>query len=98
MTMGWHMMLGYDHIGCYIRGQNYSRERIQKSRECIKAHIASSPKYPQTVHYRGDGVFLIAGRNKSYRRQFTPEMLWPGHRPPARNQPVGREAAPCDSW
>ena len=147
MTMGWHMMLGYDHIGCYIWDQNHSRELIRKSKECVfnvptfdlieavigtgnnhgpeidkfetfgltpekakqvdapliaecyanfecrlvdnsqakkyslfvfecvKAHVARSPKYPKTVHYRGDGVFMIAGENKSYRKKFKPEML-----------------------
>ncbi len=147
MTMGWHMMLGYDHVGCYIWDQNHSRELIRKSRECVinvpsfelidaiigvgnthgpdvdkfeafgltpakakkvgapliaecfanfecrlvddsqadayslfvfecvRAHFATSPKYPRTVHYRGDGVFMIAGENKSYRRKFKPGML-----------------------
>lgn len=42
--------------------------------ECVKAHVATSPKYPKTVHYRGDGVFMVAGENKSYRRKFKPEM------------------------
>jgi len=43
--------------------------------ECVKAHVAKSPKYPKTVHYRGDGVFMISGENKNYRRRFKPEML-----------------------
>jgi flavin reductase (DIM6/NTAB) family NADH-FMN oxidoreductase RutF len=38
--------------------------------EVVKAHVARSPKYPTTVHYRGDGVFMISGRNVSYRKQF----------------------------
>lgn len=38
--------------------------------EVVKAHVATSPKYPQTVHYRGDGVFMISGKNLSYRKQF----------------------------
>jgi flavin reductase (DIM6/NTAB) family NADH-FMN oxidoreductase RutF len=143
----WHMVLGYDHIGCYIRDQNHSRELIHQSRECVfnmptfdliddliavgnthgpegdkfaefglapakgkkvgapliagcyanfecrlvddsrvdgyslfifecvKAHVATSPRYPKTVHYRGDGVFMIAGENQSYRPKFKPEML-----------------------
>jgi flavin reductase (DIM6/NTAB) family NADH-FMN oxidoreductase RutF len=147
MTMGWHMMLGYDHVGCYIWDQNHSRELVRKSKECVvnvptfdlidavigignnhgleidkfetfgltaakakkvgapliaecyanfecrlvddsqvdryslfifecvKAHVATSPKYPKTVHYRGDGVFMISGENASYRRKFKPEML-----------------------
>jgi flavin reductase (DIM6/NTAB) family NADH-FMN oxidoreductase RutF len=38
--------------------------------EVVKAHVASSPRYPTTMHYRGDGVFMVSGRNKSYRRRF----------------------------
>jgi flavin reductase (DIM6/NTAB) family NADH-FMN oxidoreductase RutF len=38
--------------------------------EVVKAHVATSPRYPETVHYRGDGVFMISGRNRSYRRRF----------------------------
>ena len=38
--------------------------------EVVKAHVAPSPRYPTTVHYRGDGVFMVAGRSLSYRTQF----------------------------
>jgi flavin reductase (DIM6/NTAB) family NADH-FMN oxidoreductase RutF len=38
--------------------------------EVVKAHVAASPKFPTTVHYRGDGIFMISGRNASYRRRF----------------------------
>ena len=41
----------------------------------MKAHVAMSPKYPKTVHYRGDGVFMVSGRNVSFRRYFKPENL-----------------------
>ncbi|MGH8736005.1 MAG: flavin reductase family protein [Burkholderiales bacterium] len=43
--------------------------------EVVKAHVARSPRYPATLHYRGDGVFMISGRNVSYRRDFPPEYL-----------------------
>ena len=44
--------------------------------EVVKAHVATAPKYPRTLHYRGDGVFMIAGENtRRYRRLFRPEML-----------------------
>ena len=44
--------------------------------EVVKAHAARSPKYPRTIHYRGDGVFMISGANTAtYRRLFRPEML-----------------------
>jgi flavin reductase (DIM6/NTAB) family NADH-FMN oxidoreductase RutF len=38
--------------------------------EVVKAHVASSPKYPETVHYRGEGVFMVSGKSASYRKLF----------------------------
>ena len=44
--------------------------------EVVKAHVASAPKYPKTIHYRGEGVFMISGENTSrYRPRFRPENL-----------------------
>jgi flavin reductase (DIM6/NTAB) family NADH-FMN oxidoreductase RutF len=44
--------------------------------EVVKAHVAPSPKFPRTLHYRGDGIFMLSGRNTArYRRLFRPEML-----------------------
>jgi len=43
--------------------------------EVVKAHVARSPRHPVTVHYRGEGVFMISGRNVSYRKRFKPENL-----------------------
>lgn len=43
--------------------------------EVVKAHVATTPKYPQTVHYRGDGVFMVSGKNVSYKRHFKEENL-----------------------
>ena len=147
MTLGWHMMMDFDRVGCFIWDQNHSFELIRRSRQCVinvptydlidavigignqhgprpdkfdefgltpakatkvtapliaecfanfecklvdtslikqyslfvfdvvKAHVATSPKYPTTVHYRGDGVFMVSGRNASYRRRFKPVNL-----------------------
>jgi len=150
MTLGWHMMLGFDPslVGCFIWDQNRSHELIRKSRQCVinlptfdlvdrviaignshggpgkdkfeehgltaakarqveapligecyanfearladtrlinryslfvfevvRAHVATSPKYPRTVHYRGDGVFMVSGKSVSYRKRFKPENL-----------------------
>jgi len=38
--------------------------------QVVKAHVATAPRYPKTIHYRGDGVFMISGRNLSYRSRF----------------------------
>ena len=43
--------------------------------EVVKAHVARSPKHPQTLHYTGDGVFMVSGEIISRRAQFRPEML-----------------------
>jgi flavin reductase (DIM6/NTAB) family NADH-FMN oxidoreductase RutF len=43
--------------------------------EVVKAHAARSPRFPTTMHYRGDGIFMISGRNVNYRRFFRPENL-----------------------
>jgi flavin reductase (DIM6/NTAB) family NADH-FMN oxidoreductase RutF len=43
--------------------------------EVVKAHVAERPRFPRTVHYRGDGRFMVSGKEVSYRRYFKPEML-----------------------
>ena len=44
--------------------------------EVVKAHAATAPEFPRTIHYRGDGVFMISGSNtRRYRRFFKPANL-----------------------
>jgi flavin reductase (DIM6/NTAB) family NADH-FMN oxidoreductase RutF len=43
--------------------------------EVVKAHVAPRPKYPQTLHYTGDGVFMVAGKIISRGSQLRPPML-----------------------
>jgi flavin reductase (DIM6/NTAB) family NADH-FMN oxidoreductase RutF len=43
--------------------------------EVVKAHVATSPRRPQTIHYRGNGEFMISGGSISRRRMFRPENL-----------------------
>jgi flavin reductase (DIM6/NTAB) family NADH-FMN oxidoreductase RutF len=43
--------------------------------EVVKAHAATSPKYPKTLHYYGEGMFMVSGRTVNLRRGFRPEML-----------------------
>jgi flavin reductase (DIM6/NTAB) family NADH-FMN oxidoreductase RutF len=31
--------------------------------EIVKAQVAVSPKYPETIHYRGDSIFMVSGKN-----------------------------------
>jgi flavin reductase (DIM6/NTAB) family NADH-FMN oxidoreductase RutF len=44
--------------------------------EVVKAHVAASPKYPRTMHYRGEGVFMLSGPNTAtFRKRFRPQNL-----------------------
>ncbi|HET7714531.1 MAG TPA: flavin reductase family protein [Bauldia sp.] len=43
--------------------------------EVVHARARTSPRHPKTLHYTGDGVFMVAGRIISRRSQFRPEML-----------------------
>jgi flavin reductase (DIM6/NTAB) family NADH-FMN oxidoreductase RutF len=43
--------------------------------EVVKAHVARTPKHPETLHYTGDGVFVLAGDIVDKRELFRPEML-----------------------
>ncbi|MGV6871805.1 flavin reductase family protein [Pseudochelatococcus sp. B33] len=43
--------------------------------EVVKAHVASSPKHPETLHYTGEGVFMVSGKIISRRSLFLPERL-----------------------
>ena len=43
--------------------------------EVVKAHAAKSPKYPKTLHYYGEGMFMMSGKTVNLRRGFRPGML-----------------------
>ncbi|RZJ68652.1 MAG: flavin reductase family protein [Flavobacterium sp.] len=43
--------------------------------EVVKAHVATFPKYPKTVHYRGEGVFMISGKNVDHHKKFKRQNL-----------------------
>lgn len=149
MTMGWHMMMGFEPalFACYLWRGNHTYGLVRRSRECVinlpgsdlldavvgigncsgaevdkfarfgltagparkvgaplirechanfecrlyeqrqtaayhlfiwevvAAHAATSPRLPETVHYRGNGEFMISGRTISRRRAFRPENL-----------------------
>ena len=43
--------------------------------EVVKAHVAATPKNPRTLHYRGQGQFMVAGGQVSRREKFKPQNL-----------------------
>lgn len=43
--------------------------------EVVKAQVAVFPKFPKTVHYRGEGVFMVSGKNMAFPEKFKPQNL-----------------------
>jgi flavin reductase (DIM6/NTAB) family NADH-FMN oxidoreductase RutF len=43
--------------------------------EVVRAQVAISPKYPKTLHYRGDGIFMVSGESLDMHKQFKPQNL-----------------------
>jgi flavin reductase (DIM6/NTAB) family NADH-FMN oxidoreductase RutF len=39
--------------------------------EVVKAHVATTPKYPRTIHYRGKGIFITRGHVVDKTEKFT---------------------------
>ena len=65
----------YASFECKLRDSRLVKKYSLFVWEVVKAHAATTPRYPTTFHFRGDGVFMISGRNVSRRRLFRPEML-----------------------
>jgi flavin reductase (DIM6/NTAB) family NADH-FMN oxidoreductase RutF len=42
--------------------------------EVVKAHVAPRPAHPETLHYTGEGVFMVSGKIISRRAKFRPGM------------------------
>ena len=65
----------YANLECRLVDDSLLRKYSFFILEVAKAHVAVAPKYPRTVHYRGDGVFMVSGRHISLREKFRPENL-----------------------
>ena len=66
----------YANFECRLKDSSLIRKYSLFVLEVVKAHVATSPKYPKTIHYRGDGEFMVSGANTSrYRKLFKPQML-----------------------
>ena len=65
----------YANLECRLIESSMIRRYSLFIFEVVKAHAPVRPKYPETIHYRGDGQFMVAGENLNLRRHFRPEML-----------------------
>lgn len=43
--------------------------------EAVRAVVARSPRYPKTVHYRGEGIFMVSGKHIAFPKKFLPQNL-----------------------
>ncbi len=66
----------YANFECQLVDSSWIKKYNVFVFEVVKAHVATAPKYPKTIHYRGDGEFMASGENTSrYRKLFKPQML-----------------------
>ena len=66
----------YANFECRLTDASWVRKYNLFVFEVVKAHVATAPKTPKTIHYRGDGEFMISGaETRKYRRLFRPGML-----------------------
>jgi flavin reductase (DIM6/NTAB) family NADH-FMN oxidoreductase RutF len=63
------------HFECRLHDDALVDKYIFFIFEVVKALIATSPKHPETLHYTGDGVFMVSGKIISRRSLFRPGML-----------------------
>lgn len=66
----------YANFECRLADAGWVRKYNVFVFEVVKAHVATSPKTPKTIHYRGDGEFMISGEETGkFRKLFRPGML-----------------------
>lgn len=66
----------YANFECRLADAGWIKKYNMFVFEVVKAHVATAPKVPKTIHYRGDGEFMISGTETAkYRKLFRPGML-----------------------
>jgi len=65
----------YAHFECRIHDAGLLNKYNFFIFEVVKALRTVSPKYPATVHYRGQGEFMLSGKTISRKKGFLPQNL-----------------------
>jgi flavin reductase (DIM6/NTAB) family NADH-FMN oxidoreductase RutF len=66
----------YANFECKLVDASWVKKYNVFAFEVVKAHVATAPKTPKTIHYRGDGEFVISGaETRKWRKLFRPGML-----------------------
>jgi flavin reductase (DIM6/NTAB) family NADH-FMN oxidoreductase RutF len=60
---------------CKLYDDSMVRKRSLFIFEVVKGHAKKRPKYPETIHYRGEGMFTLSGRTVNKRRLFKAKNL-----------------------
>ena len=61
----------YANLECRIHDARLVKKYNFFILEVVKAHVATAPKYPRTLHYRGQGLFVTSGPVIYKSRNFT---------------------------
>ena len=61
----------FAHFECRVVDQKLVKKYNFFILEVVKAEVATSPKFPKTIHYRGDTQFMISGRETHFRTKIT---------------------------
>lgn len=59
----------YASFECQLADNRLIEERGLFVWDVVKAHVAPTPKNPKTIHYRGDGQFMIGGKAVDMKRR-----------------------------
>lgn len=65
----------YAHFECKLADDHLLSKYNFFIFEVQKAQAAVYPAYPRTVHYRGEGVFMISGKHIALPQKFRPANL-----------------------
>lgn len=65
----------YANLECKIHDTKLLRNYNFFIFEIVKAHVATSPAFPKTVHYHGKGIFMISGKKVDHSKKFKPQNL-----------------------
>ena len=65
----------YANFECRLSDASQIRKHGLFIWEVVKAHVATSPKLPETLHYRGNGEFMVSGHSITRRSQFKLQNL-----------------------
>ena len=60
----------FANFECKLRDARLLRKYNYFIFEVVHAHVAAAPKYPKTIHYRGEGIFMVSGGTLDLKKHF----------------------------